>query len=33
MVALVIGNHNCLTQSKIFTFYIVYDSFMLLQKA
>ena len=29
----VIGIHNCLTLSKKFTFYIVYNTFTLLQKA
>ena len=33
MIALVIGIHNCLTLSKKFTFYIVYNTFTLLQKA
>ena len=33
LIALVIGIHNCLTLSKKFTFYIVYNTFTLLQKA
>ena len=32
LVTLVIGIHNCLTLSKKFTFYIVYNTFTLLQK-
>ena len=32
LLTLIIGIHNCLTLSKKFTFYIVYNTFTLLQK-
>ena len=33
MIALVIGIHNCLTLSKMFTFYVVYGIFMAVTKS
>ena len=35
MRALVVGSHNnnCLTLSKIFTFYVVYDTFKAVTKS
>ena len=33
MIALVIGIHSCLTQSKIFSFYIVSDTFKAFTKS
>ena len=32
-VPLVIGIHNCLTLSKIVTFYVVYDTFKAVTKS
>ena len=33
MIALIIGINNCLTQSKIVTFYVVYDTFKGVTKS
>ena len=32
MIALIIGIHNCLTLSKIFTLYVIYDTFKGVSK-